>query len=425
MAGQPQPLDQKFGIVDRNGNPTEYFIRWAQQRQSDIGDAITMDDLLAYLLAHKLQEGTGIQLTPSGNLSDEPVISADVQEILDQITSTRGAIIYRGLLGWAALLPGTAGEVLKTNGPGADPSWGAGGGGGGGSFTLIATVTLSAAAPSVTFTGIPGTFNDLVIGGQARGDTAATAVEVNVQFNGDTGVNYAFERWNRFGVGASGASNRIEIGSITAATGIASIGNTFNAIISNYKGINFFKSIFSQNEITAGAYPSFNQISNGQWKNAAAINSVTIFPTAGNFVAGSVISLYGRGGVGGAATGANILYSGTDVDLVTDPGAGGTDIVTVAVPAATVARKYMVTGFVTFFGAHAIDAVLKLDGVIKHSTLRYVDGGDRTFWIHCGPVIIDIPGDGAAHTISMASSDVGALGAITISDRWVCAQLVT
>lgn len=125
MAGHLQPLDQKFSIVDSRGTPTDYFIRWAQQRQLDIADGITQQDLIDYLTAHILQEGSGIQITPDGQLPHSPTIAADVQEILDQITATQGAILYRGLLGWAALLPGTAGFFLKTNGAGADPTWAA------------------------------------------------------------------------------------------------------------------------------------------------------------------------------------------------------------------------------------------------------------------------------------------------------------
>jgi hypothetical protein len=48
--------------------------------------------------------------------------------ILDDIGNTRGTILYRGASGWAALAPGTSGQVLKTNGTGADPSWGTSGG---------------------------------------------------------------------------------------------------------------------------------------------------------------------------------------------------------------------------------------------------------------------------------------------------------
>lgn len=144
MAGNLQPLDEKFAIVGSDGRPTLYFIQWAQQRQIDITGAITAEQfnelLLAYLAAHMLQEGSGIQITPSGNLSDSPTIAADVQEILDQISTTRGAVIYRGLLGWAALAPGAAGNFLKTNGAGADPAWAAAGGGGGYGFEATPTI---------------------------------------------------------------------------------------------------------------------------------------------------------------------------------------------------------------------------------------------------------------------------------------------
>lgn len=56
MAGDFQPLDEKFEIVGTDGRPTPYFIRWAQQRQIDISDAITAEQALAiiveYLAAH-------------------------------------------------------------------------------------------------------------------------------------------------------------------------------------------------------------------------------------------------------------------------------------------------------------------------------------------------------------------------------------
>lgn len=79
MAGNLQPLDEKFAIVGADGRPTLYFIQWAQQRQIDITGAITTEQfntlLLEYLAAHQLQEGNGIALTPSGNISDAPSIS--------------------------------------------------------------------------------------------------------------------------------------------------------------------------------------------------------------------------------------------------------------------------------------------------------------------------------------------------------------
>lgn len=146
MAGELQPLAQNFKIVDENGFPTIYFIKWAQQRQIDISEGITLQNVIDYLNAHALQEGSGIQITPDGEIPHMPTIAADVQEILDQVTATRGAILYRGLLGWAALVPGTAGYVLSTNGAGADPSWIAAGGGGGGVTAQEITPTKPLAA---------------------------------------------------------------------------------------------------------------------------------------------------------------------------------------------------------------------------------------------------------------------------------------
>jgi hypothetical protein len=42
MAGELQPLAQNFKVVDENGFPTLYFIKWAQQRQIDISEGITL-----------------------------------------------------------------------------------------------------------------------------------------------------------------------------------------------------------------------------------------------------------------------------------------------------------------------------------------------------------------------------------------------
>lgn len=138
MAGNLQPLVNNQRIVKDDGTPTDYFIRWAQQKQIDISGSITAEQALEiiqqYLADHELQAGSGIQITPSGNLSDTPTIAAEVQAILDQITNVRGSILFRGAAGWEALAPGTNGYFLKTNGAGADPAWAVGGGGGGGGW---------------------------------------------------------------------------------------------------------------------------------------------------------------------------------------------------------------------------------------------------------------------------------------------------
>lgn len=78
-------------------------------------------------------------------------------EILDWLSSTRGAILYRGASGWVALSPSTVGFVLTDGGPGADPSWGAAvntnNTGGVGSYQLMANVSGSGIANAATIAG--------------------------------------------------------------------------------------------------------------------------------------------------------------------------------------------------------------------------------------------------------------------------------
>lgn len=52
-------------------------------------------------------------------------VAAEAQAVLDAISTTQGAVLYRDASDWVALAPGTSGQVLKTNGAGANPSWGA------------------------------------------------------------------------------------------------------------------------------------------------------------------------------------------------------------------------------------------------------------------------------------------------------------
>lgn len=59
-------------------------------------------------------------LVPSSTIIPTP---ASIQTLLDGISTTQGAILYRSASAWVGLNPGTSGYVLSTNGAGADPSW--------------------------------------------------------------------------------------------------------------------------------------------------------------------------------------------------------------------------------------------------------------------------------------------------------------
>lgn len=67
--------------------------------------------------------------------------------------SAQGTLLYRGSAGWQALAPSTAGYVLQTNGPSADPSWVNNTGGGGGGGVTSISFTTTGLTPATTSTG--------------------------------------------------------------------------------------------------------------------------------------------------------------------------------------------------------------------------------------------------------------------------------
>lgn len=143
----PQPLVDNQPIVNERGLPTQYFIRWAQERQIAIEDGISAAQaeqlIIDYLAAHALQEGTGISITPTGNISDDPTIALDA--VLDDLNDVDFST------------PPTDGQVIGFDG--ASEKWvpvDQSGGGGGGDFRLWAPSAGNLdniAAPVVTVTG--------------------------------------------------------------------------------------------------------------------------------------------------------------------------------------------------------------------------------------------------------------------------------
>lgn len=79
MAGTLQPLDQKFPVVNSDGTPTDYFIRWAQQRQIDIGNGITAAQATELIESWAAQRDiiAGVGLSGGGNLSQDRQIDLE------------------------------------------------------------------------------------------------------------------------------------------------------------------------------------------------------------------------------------------------------------------------------------------------------------------------------------------------------------
>ncbi len=139
-----QSLQKQFPITNPDGTPSQYFLKYLQDRGGNLTDLDAAITDLVDLLNNQVIAGDG--LVGGGSLANGDVtLTADVQAILDQLSTTHGAIIYRDSAAWAVLAPGTDGDVLTTHGASADPTWETPTGGGG-SMTYVGKTTFSGAA---------------------------------------------------------------------------------------------------------------------------------------------------------------------------------------------------------------------------------------------------------------------------------------
>lgn len=172
-------------------------------------------------------------------------------------------------------------------------------------YTPIASVTLSSAQSSVTFSGIPQTYTDLVVVGSMRSDTT-TFNNMNfpqVQFNGDTGSTYSnttlYSRntgggWSALSTRSSNTDG-INSGGIATTSFGSSIFSTYIVNVMNYTNTTTNKTVIARVG-TGGDLTNMDGTSAnvGLWRNTAAITSLRIVASSsGNFVAGSTFNLYG------------------------------------------------------------------------------------------------------------------------------------
>jgi len=95
MARLTPPLNPNLEMVDEEGKPTPFFLRWWQDQVDTNSSIPTLET------------------------------AAQVSAVLDIINPsvTWGSILFRGETIWDTLDTGTSGQVLTTNGPSAAPSW--------------------------------------------------------------------------------------------------------------------------------------------------------------------------------------------------------------------------------------------------------------------------------------------------------------
>ena len=173
------------------------------------------------------------------------------------------------------------------------------------SNTPLSSITLTSSASSVTFSGIPQTYNDLILVTSTKG--TSTSSHCLLTFNSDSGTNYS--NTYIYGTGASAMYVGRQTNSTGCFIGRASttafgVGTTH---IQNYKSSTTYKAVLSKGNIPSEITINYVDL----WRNTAPIISLTITGNGGDaLVAGSTFDLYG---VSTAAANNTQAFGGTEI----------------------------------------------------------------------------------------------------------------
>lgn len=167
-----------------------------------------------------------------------------------------------------------------------------------GSFGLV---LLGRASPSgtgvVTFNSIPGGYSHLEVVVYGASDASATNADVNLTFNNDATANYDGLKW--FGEGSAThavptqPANAIAMGAIPGATGPTNGGGCASARVAAYSNSALQKCATAQGALKISNSDIFSWANTGFWRSTAAITRIDLTLSAGNWVAGSLVCLYG------------------------------------------------------------------------------------------------------------------------------------
>jgi hypothetical protein len=156
----------------------------------------------------------------------------------------------------------------------------------------IATTLLASAATSITFSNIPQGYKHLQIRGIGRWSTG-TEASVFLQFNGDTGSNYARHELGGTGSGAyaSAAASQTSttVGYIRSGTSI--FGASVIDVL-DYSNVYKYKTLRSLTGCDANG-AGYIILFSGLWMNTAPVTSITMFVSSNQLAADTRFSLYG------------------------------------------------------------------------------------------------------------------------------------
>ena len=167
-----------------------------------------------------------------------------------------------------------------------------------GDYDLLESEILTGTQASVSFSSLnstyASTYQHLQLRIVARTNVAGNSDTLQLNFNSDTGSNYAFQRM--YTDGSSGASTGL--GSQTyinagVLSGDTSTSGAFTPVLLDI--LNPFETdqATTTRSISGQTSVAFIFFNGGLWNNSAAVDSLVLDGLSGSFVSGSRFSLYG------------------------------------------------------------------------------------------------------------------------------------
>ena len=165
-------------------------------------------------------------------------------------------------------------------------------------FVKLSETVLSQAAANIDIQNISGSYKHLRLIFQGRGSTS-NQKSVNLTFNNDTGNNYYNQRVYGYGTSVAGYEGLggafAYAGQIPGSDATAGFAGSSVIDIPNYAGTTFVKGMTV--DIECGLSTATGNTQNMRWSNwwnsTTAITRITLTPSAGNFAAGTILSIYG------------------------------------------------------------------------------------------------------------------------------------
>lgn len=160
---------------------------------------------------------------------------------------------------------------------------------------VIARVVVGVGgAATIDFTSIPQTYENLRLVGTLRCDFAADERTLRLRANNDSGANYhgkGTDIGGSVGLFQEYAQTTSYLGRVAAANSGAARPTILVAEFAAYARTTLQKQWTSVAHYFGASDMFTSKV--GHWMSTAAINRLTIFPASGNFIEGSVLTLYG------------------------------------------------------------------------------------------------------------------------------------